>query len=298
MKPPVPNIPVFMLYGDPLEWPTPDLLHCESIPKRSSLHDWEIQLHRHADLVQLLYVRKGWAELNVDGQQTRIDDAAIQVVPAFCIHGFRFSEDIDGFILTLAMPLVSRLQEHLGGQTQTFSQPALYQVGRERRYIHTLFAAINNEYSSSAPARDLLLQSLVGVLAVWLGRQVMVRDAQERPERGQSYLTAFSQLVEANYSNHWPIEVYAKALGITPAYLNGLCRRLRGQTSLGVIHQRLLLEAKRNLIYTGLTVNQIADLLGFSEPAYFTRFFKRLAGVSPSVFRQESSSREAELHTA
>ena len=92
MKPPVPNIPVFMLYGDPLEWPTPDLLHCESIPKRSSLHDWEIQLHRHADLVQLLYVRKGWAELNVDGQQTRIDDAAIQVVPAFCIHGFRFFE--------------------------------------------------------------------------------------------------------------------------------------------------------------------------------------------------------------
>lgn len=57
------DVPVFKLYGAPLEWPTPDLLHCESIPARSRLHDWEIKPHRHADLAQLLYVRKGWAQL-------------------------------------------------------------------------------------------------------------------------------------------------------------------------------------------------------------------------------------------
>ncbi|MGU1569351.1 helix-turn-helix domain-containing protein, partial [Pseudomonas aeruginosa] len=50
------DVPVFKLYGAPLEWPTPDLLHCESIPARSRLHDWEIKPHRHADLAQLLYV--------------------------------------------------------------------------------------------------------------------------------------------------------------------------------------------------------------------------------------------------
>ncbi|MBV6271199.1 AraC family transcriptional regulator, partial [Pseudomonas aeruginosa] len=59
------DVPVFKLYGAPLEWPTPDLLHCESIPARSRLHDWEIKPHRHADLAQLLYVRKGWAQLQV-----------------------------------------------------------------------------------------------------------------------------------------------------------------------------------------------------------------------------------------
>ncbi|WP_258550862.1 helix-turn-helix domain-containing protein [Klebsiella pneumoniae] len=46
------------------------------------------------------------------------------------------------------------------------------------------------------------------------------------------------------------------------------------------------MEAKRDLVYTAMTVNEIADRLGFSEPAYFTRFFKRLSGVSPSVFRK------------
>ena len=65
-----------------------------------------------------------------------------------------------------------------------------------------------------------------------------------------------------------------------------MARRLSGQTALGIVHQRLLLEAKRDLVYTAMTVNEIADRLGFSEPAYFTCFFKRLSGVSPSVFRK------------
>lgn len=63
------DVPVFKLYGAPLEWPTPDLLHCESIPARSRLHDWEIKPHRHADLAQLLYVRKGWAQLQVEASR-------------------------------------------------------------------------------------------------------------------------------------------------------------------------------------------------------------------------------------
>ena len=53
-----------------------------------------------------------------------------------------------------------------------------------------------------------------------------------------------------------------------------------------MIHQRLLLEAKRQLVYTTQTIQQVSDDLGFSEPAYFSRFFKRFAGVSPRAFRE------------
>uniref|UniRef100_UPI001FB80F71 helix-turn-helix domain-containing protein n=1 Tax=Pseudomonas aeruginosa TaxID=287 RepID=UPI001FB80F71 len=110
--------------------------------------------------------------------------------------------------------------------------------------------------------------------------------AEARPGRGQEYLSAFSQLVERHFREHLGIDEYARRLGISPAHLNGVARRLSGQTALGIVHQRLLLEAKRDLVYTAMTVNEIADRLGFSEPAYFTRFFKRLSGVSPSVFRK------------
>lgn len=253
---------------------------------RSRLHDWEIKPHRHADLAQLLYVRKGWAQLQVEGEPTRVEQPSIQFVPPLCIHGFQFSERIDGYVLTLAAPLLARLQAHLGAQRQALEAPGLYPVGADRRYIDTLFDAIDGEYAGAAPARELLLQSLIGVLAVWLGRQVMVRRAEARPGRGQEYLSAFSQLVERHFREHLGIDEYARRLGISPAHLNGVARRLSGQTALGIVHQRLLLEAKRDLVYTAMTVNEIADRLGFSEPAYFTRFFKRLSGVSPSVFRK------------
>jgi AraC family transcriptional activator of pobA len=49
----------------------------------------------------------------------------------------------------------------------------------------------------------------------------------------------------------------------------------------------VLLEAKRSLIYTSMTVAQVADALGFADPAYFSRFFKRLSGLSPSDFRDQ-----------
>jgi len=98
------DIPVFKLYGEALAWPTPDLLHCESIAQRSSLHHWEIKPHRHADLFQLLYVQAGEALAAVENQRLRLAEAAIQVVPPLCVHGFRFSEDIQGYVLTLAAP--------------------------------------------------------------------------------------------------------------------------------------------------------------------------------------------------
>ncbi|MNC62696.1 Bifunctional transcriptional activator/DNA repair enzyme AdaA [compost metagenome] len=73
-------------------------------------------------------------------------------------------------------------------------------------------------------------------------------------------------------------------------HLNNLCRELAGQTALQIIHQRLLLEAKRNLIYTNMSISQLSDGLGFSDPTYFSRFFRRLCGQTPNAFRQAGAN--------
>jgi AraC family transcriptional regulator, transcriptional activator of pobA len=280
------NIPVFKLYGERGEWRTPDLLHCESIPERSSLHDWEIRRHRHADLTQLLYVQKGTALLEIEGEQTRIDRPSIQVVPPMCVHGFQFSPDVDGFVITIAAPLIGWLQEQGDDKRSILLRPSCHAVGTDRSWLDTLCTTLNQEYANPAPSRDLLLRSLVGALVVWIVRRdEELHVAAERPDRGQSYLSAFSKLIEKHYREHLPMSRYASLLGVTPVYLNTLCQRLTNQSALSIVHQRLLLEAKRNLVYTTLNVSQIADLLGFSEPTYFNRFFKRLTGKTPNRFR-------------
>lgn len=280
------GVPVFKLYGENAAWPTPDLLHCESIPERSHLHDWEISLHRHVDLGQLLYVQSGQAVLDVEGEITEISRPSIQVVPPMCVHGFQFSHDIAGYVITLAMPLFDWLQESLVDAAPSLLQTGCYPVGEDKTYIDMLTGRIASEYVTPAPGRDFLLRSLVGALASWVGRQQLEQRARLwRPDRAQQHVTSFTRLVEKHYREHWTVAHYAAELAITSAQLNNVTRRMLGQTAIGHLHQRLLLEARRNLVYTTMTIGQISDLLGFSEVAYFSRFFRRLEGASPKEFR-------------
>lgn len=279
------TVPVFRLYGETASWPTPDLLHIESIPERSRLHDWNIRPHRHADLVQLLYVSAGQAELDIDGRQHKIAGPAIQVVPALCVHGFRFSRDIQGYVVSLALPLIESLEQALGARVLPL--PWCQRLAAdEQLWLDDSFDSLRREYASRETGRDIMLSALVQTLLVWLQRRRFAELGEELSQnRGQQHMGAFIQLLEQHYREHWPIERYASTLGVSAPHLNALCRRLCHQSALQVIHQRLLLEAKRILVYTTMTVGQVADSLGFSEPAYFSRFFKRYTGTSPRAFR-------------
>jgi AraC family transcriptional activator of pobA len=92
--------------------------------------------------------------------------------------------------------------------------------------------------------------------------------------------------IEIHLRGGWSIAQYAKALNVTPARLRAACMEVTGKTPMRVVEDRLLLEAKRNLTYTNMTVAQTGYYLGFTDPAYFSRFFSKLAGESPAAFRK------------
>lgn len=285
-KPALPSIPVFKLYGESLDWPTPDLLHCETISSRSREHQWEIKPHRHADLCQLLFVFKGQAELEIEGQRTQLETPAIQVLPPLSVHGFRFSEDVEGFIVTLATPLINHLQAQLGDSIHALARAENYPAGKDGDYLNSLFSALQAEYNGHQPAREMLMHSLVSVIMVWVSRQAIVRHkASQRPQRQREYLNGFIQLVEETYRQHVKVEDLAHRLGISVSHLNGTCRELAGQPALQIMHERQLLEAKRLLTYTSMTIYEMSELLGFSDPTNFTRLFRRRVGISPKAFR-------------
>ena len=198
-------VPVFKLYGETAAWPTPDLIHCESIPERSQLHGWEIKPHRHGDLLQLLYVQAGEAELEIEGQVRQVDRASLQVVPALCVHGFRFSCDVQGYVLSLAQPLVEQLAQPLG--LQWLQAPVCFEVDEQRRYLDALFESISQEYGRLQPARELMLQSLISVLLVAVARRQLARSEAQEPAdgRGREHVQAFVQLLETHFREHLPI---------------------------------------------------------------------------------------------
>ncbi|GAB3114012.1 helix-turn-helix domain-containing protein [Aestuariicella hydrocarbonica] len=286
------DIPFFKLYGEEGNWVTPDLIHCETIAERSRLHHWEIKPHRHTDLAHLLYCQTGTAVASLDGTEQLLQTPCILLAAPMCVHGFRFSEDIEGYVLTLAPPLLKQLADLLGDHQSMLSQSHCYNASEDKAFLDTLFVTLNREYSGHEPGRESLIEATVNALIIVLSRQALAlaEKTSPTPDRGSQHFTKFSRLLEREFRNHTPIETYAHRLGITAAHLNSLCRRFAQRTALQLIHDRLLLEAKRNLIYTSMTISQVSDSLGFSEPAYFTRFFKRLASVSPKEFRQQPTA--------
>ncbi|MCE8035474.1 MAG: helix-turn-helix domain-containing protein [Halomonas sp.] len=290
-------VPVFKLYGETRHWPTPDLLHCESIPERSRLHDWHIRPHRHADLVHVLHIASGQVKLELEGTQQELQGPLVIVVPAMTIHGFRFSQDIEGHIVTLAQPLAEQLGQRLEEQARVLRHADYHPLTQspQARRLAALVEQIDAEYRQPAPGRDRMLSALVQALAVALSRLAEphgLHDSSPRPrqrDRGHEHLTNFQALIEAQYRQQPSVERFAEQLGMSSAHLNALCRRLADRSALQLLHERLLLEAKRQLTYTNMTISQVADSLGFSEPAYFTRFFKRNTGLSPKAFRLRQS---------
>jgi AraC family transcriptional activator of pobA len=101
-------------------------------------------------------------------------------------------------------------------------------------------------------------------------------------------LQRFRALVDRSFRAHKSVAFYAGELGITPTQLNRVCREVPGKSALGMINARLLLEAERDLVYTFIGVKEIALSLGFSDAAYFSRFFSKHKRYRPTQFREQA----------
>ena len=97
-------------------------------------------------------------------------------------------------------------------------------------------------------------------------------------------------LLEAHYLDHWPVSRYAERLGLSTERLNRLVRAETGRNAQALLHARLAREASRRLVHIAAPVSRLAFELGFEDPAYFCRFFKRHHGLSPSAYRTRAGA--------
>jgi AraC family transcriptional regulator, transcriptional activator of pobA len=288
------GVPTYKLYGEKEQWPTPDMVHCESIAARSKLHNWQIRPHQHNGLFQILFLEGGKAMVQVDDVQRRMVAGQLLMVPQMCVHGFQFEHNAIGHVVTLAYPLIHKLVGQAGDGLLGMTNPQLHMLKRDEdgQQLKTAFTALASEYKGGAAFRNQLVESLLGMILLRLARSALPSTSERPRETGRAgeHFGNFCQLIEDNFTQHQPLAWYAKKLGITAAHLNVLCRQTVGKSALELIHERMVLEAKRNLIYTSMTISVVSYTIGFSDPAYFTRFFKRQVGMSPKDFRRHAGT--------
>jgi AraC family transcriptional activator of pobA len=288
--------PVYSLYGEDGRSSALDGLHLESIADRSRLHNWEIQPHRHGALVQLLLIERGRVTVRMDEEERVLRAPALVWVPALAVHGFRFAPETEGLVVTLDQGRLRDLLDHLPELLESLSEPRLVALDRGATVTRALFAVghgLREDYAGTGAWRGPALDHAVALLATQAARFGAAEGAHHAAGEGRAvqHLARYRDQVERHYRRQPAVAELAAPLGITPTQLNRLCRRHLQCSALAVLHQRVLLEAKRELGYTTLMVRQIADGLGFADPAYFTRFFLRHTGRSPSAWREEGAGR-------
>lgn len=284
------RLPAYALYGEPRQPGAAPLdhLHCESIAERSRLHGWEIRPHHHDALFQLLVIEHGAAQVLLEGQQHLLQGPAVVTVPALAAHGFRFAPDVQGVVFTIAeLHLAALLQPHAGLHAALLRPRALVLPAGDGG-VQAAAAVLRDEALGSGAWRAAALDAGLLRLAVALARQAAPAPralAPLLPPRAQAHVQRLRALVEAQYRQQPAVATLAAQLGITPTQLNRACRQVLGHPALAVLHGRLLQQAQRELAYTNLSIKQIGIELGFSDAAYFTRFFRRHGGHTPSDWR-------------
>ena len=286
-RPEFEGIPVVDFYGDTTRWPLAEFVHSEKLAERSAPHDWTIRPHRHDGLLQLFLILDGGGRSRLDSDWHDADAPCIVIIPERAVHEFEWEEGTDGYALSIRSGLVAELVRRIEPLASIFDDAAVIDIGDAVGFLREVFAAIHNESVSSDRYRDVALDSAISLLAVWLGRRVNTESVTGSADgRAARHFARFARLVEQHHRSHWSVARYAGRIGITPSHLNAVCRRVSGKAALEVIHARLVLAARRQLTYTMRDIASVADELGFADPSYFTRFFKRETGMTPGDFRR------------
>jgi AraC family transcriptional activator of pobA len=295
-------IPSFQLYGEPPAEAELRFIHVETISARSRLHDWEIQPHRHAGLHQFLLVHEGGGSAKLDADEHRFAAPTFISIPPTIVHGFRFAEETRGFVLTVAEDFMGAVvsgsfEPELATMLTAPALLRLDEAAREAGALEAAFRAIDQEFRWPNLGRSSAIAAHITLILVTAARLGRIRLEAARMSPDALLVARLRHLIEEHYTEHWNVCGYAAALAVTESRLNTACRRVSGQSVLQLVHHRLLLEAKRNLIYTTMSVSQVGYALGFKDPGYFSRFFTRREGSSPLAFRERHGRERLGVHS-
>ena len=284
--------PSYELYGDFLAGRAPNAIHLEPIRERSIKHDWTIRVHQHRHLGQIFLFRSPGVRFSLGEIEHATKQPTLLVVPPGVTHGFRFEEDVVGDVLSIRLNEADlRLRDHF----------AAFQLGTasifpKNEAVHfddvaVLFDQLNRTYHLFDQQRDDALAALVDLIILYLASDrrenatPSLASTIERRGRRDLQSEAFCTVLEENFRNPLTVADYAKRIGLSAPHLTRVCRDVLGAPPNDLVQQRRILEAKRLLEYTALSMAEISERSGFKDPAFFSRTFKARVGVTPKSYR-------------
>ncbi|MBX2947557.1 MAG: helix-turn-helix domain-containing protein [Cyclobacteriaceae bacterium] len=237
----------------------------------------------------LIWCAKGKATLVLDDKELTLRQREVVTVTSGQIHYFKDITTAEGVILDFSLDFFSKddadlelvfhnglfchfdLNEVITVKEYTIIENELKEIARELR-------ARPYQYLHSVHARIQLILIHINRAKVQRGDEIYKPDA---------LFLKFLELVRGNFELNYPLSHFARLLSTTPAKINEQAKLHTGRTAQMVIHGLVVAEAKRLMMYENLSVKEVAYRLGFKDPFYFSNFFKKHTGYSPTAFHDK-----------
>lgn len=280
----------FFLYGHEERALEDRFMHCERIEEQLQQHDWDAKPHLHDGLHQIQFFEKGSGQLLVESEWQEFQAPVLLFVPSGTVHGFHFSRDTEGFVLTLSQDFLQEVLGVVDGEVRrVVDAPRVNLLSPHEAREHaiaTVMRLIEDDYQRGTTGRTTALVSAMALMLVKIARLQSRRLALRAAGPHEALYQRFRELVEQNFRGQPPVSEMARRLNVSEGRLVASCRAAAGVSPQQVLHARLLMEARRQLLYTVRPSSSIAYALGFKDPAYFSRFFKRATGKAPREYRR------------
>lgn len=244
-------------------------------------------VHRH-DFHELFLIAKGSGTHMIDLHVYAMEPPCLHIVEPGQVHQLVRSGDSEGVVFMFGKDALAdaarradaqALAHRLAGKSVLALDPLRAQE------LLDVSERMEAEVRSADGAVMRVLENYLGIAlakcAHWANDASKALVAVDAKDLG----TRFKELLDRSFVDHKQVAWYAEQLSVTPGYLNEQVRSRAGISASAVIHERVLLEAKRLLLHADLSVKEVSFALGMQDPAYFNRWFKKAEGSTPVEYR-------------
>jgi len=247
--------------------------------------------HRHT-FYHLVLFTSGAGSHTIDFENFIVKPYQVYFMIPGQVHSWNFTGFTDGYIINFSTSFFQSFLaepgyiENLPFFSGDLANAVIDLPDTFHAKVAHLFEEIISEYENKQAGFTDLLKILMLQLFIHVGRLNANTDRKGPVSYNQILLKNFKKLIDAHYTDLKLPKDYAELLYITPNHLNAVCKDVLGMQAGELVRNRTMLEAKRLLTNPKLTISEIADKLNFSDNSYFTKFFKKLAGMTPEDFRK------------
>lgn len=294
-KPALATVPKVRLYGERNQEKKGWFVHVGHVTERGR---WRTEPHAHPKYGQIIFVRSGRGVMNLEGCNVPFEAPCALLLPTECIHGLSYEVDIDRWVVTVEVSYLAQINAKFQEFIQLWTAPrkVTFCTASDTEF-YSLIRRLEHEVDSNAIGHIVGTEAILTMLLLILlrGTSLSEQYKQESPRtKGHDVrlVEHFRNLIDERYREHLQLHEYASMMGVSLFQLRAACASTVGQSPAKMIHSRIITEAKRNLIFGNMSVERIALSLGFTDAAYFTRFFRKEVGQAPSCFRAASRQQE------